>query len=69
MIAFIGSVFSPWYKWSGRREPQNHCCLNVVTSGLNGRFTMTDRGRSALKQSPGRLEIGPSTLAGQAPNW
>ncbi|MES2813872.1 MAG: carotenoid 1,2-hydratase [Pseudomonadota bacterium] len=62
LIAFIGSVFSPWYKWSGRREPQNHCCLNVVTSGLNGRFTMTDRGRSALKQSPDRLEIGPSSV-------
>ena len=62
MIAFIGSVFSPWYKWSGRREPQNHCCLNVVTSGLNGRFTMTDRGRSALRQSPDRLEIGPSNV-------
>lgn len=62
MIAFIGSVFSPWYKWSGRRSPQNHCCLNVVTSGLNGRFTMTDRGRQALRQSPDRLEIGPSSV-------
>lgn len=62
MIAFIGSVFSPWYKWSGRQEPQNHCCLNVVTSGLNGRFTMTDRGRQALQQSPDRLTIGPSTV-------
>jgi hypothetical protein len=45
IIAFIGSVFSPWYRWSGRRDPQNHVCLNVATYGPGGRFTMTDRGR------------------------
>jgi len=55
-------VFSPWYAWSGRRDPANHCCLNVVTTGLNGRFTMTDRGRSALRQSRDRLQIGPSSV-------
>lgn len=63
MIGFIGSVFSPWYRWSGRRHPQNHCCLNVVTSGLrNGRFTMTDRGAAALQQSRDTLRIGPSRM-------
>lgn len=62
MIGFIGSVFSPWYAWSGRRDPANHCCLNVVTSGANGRFTMTDRGRAALRQSRDRLQIGPSSM-------
>lgn len=62
MIGFIGSVFSPWYRWSGRRHPQNHCCLNVVTSGLNGRFTMTDRGAGALRQSRDTLQIGPSRM-------
>ena len=62
VIGFIGSVFSPWYRWSGRRHPQNHCCLNVVTSGLNGRFTMTDRGAGALRQSRDTLEIGPSRM-------
>ena len=49
IIAFIGSVFSPWYKWSGRREPQNNVCINVATYGPGGRFTMTDRGRSKLQ--------------------
>jgi carotenoid 1,2-hydratase len=34
----------------------------VVTSGLNGRFTMTDRGRQAVRQSPERLQIGPSSM-------
>jgi len=31
IIGFIGSVFSPWYRWSGRRNPANHCCINVAT--------------------------------------
>ena len=65
MIGFIGSVFSPWYAWSGRRDPANHCCINVVTYGPGGRFTMTDRGRSALKQSRDALQVGPSRMAWQ----
>lgn len=62
MIGFIGSVFSPWYAWSGRRDPANHCCINVVTYGPGGRFTMTDRGRSALRQSADALQVGPSAM-------
>ncbi|MFN3936488.1 MAG: carotenoid 1,2-hydratase [Gemmobacter sp.] len=62
MIGFIGSVFSPWYRWSGRREPQNHCCINVATYGPGGRFTMTDRGRAALRQSDDTLQVGPSRM-------
>ena len=65
MIGFIGSVFSPWYGWSGRRDPQNHCCINVVTYGPGGRFTMTDRGRSALQQSRDEFRVGPSRMAWQ----
>ena len=62
MIGFIGSVFSPWYAWSGRRDPQNHACINVVTYGPVGRFTMTDRGRPALRQSRDCLQVGPSRM-------
>ncbi|MBD3765665.1 MAG: carotenoid 1,2-hydratase [Rhodobacterales bacterium] len=63
MIGFVGSVFSPWYAWSGRGDPTNHCCLNVVTSGLrHGRFSMTDRGRGALRQSADTLQVGPSRM-------
>ncbi len=62
MIGFIGSVFSPWYRWSGRRDPQNHCCINVATYGPKGRFAMTDRGRSALRQSEDAFEVGPSSI-------
>ncbi|MEM6897860.1 MAG: carotenoid 1,2-hydratase [Pseudomonadota bacterium] len=55
-------MFSPWYAWTGRRSPQNHCCINVATYGPGGRFTMTDRGRAALRLSPERFEVGPSAM-------
>jgi carotenoid 1,2-hydratase len=35
----------------------------VATYGPGGRFTMTDRGRAALRQSEERFEVGPSSLA------
>ncbi|MFD1509859.1 carotenoid 1,2-hydratase [Lacimonas salitolerans] len=62
VIGFIGSVFSPWYAWSGRRDPANHCCINVATYGPGGRFTMTDRGRAALRTDDGALSVGPSEM-------
>lgn len=62
VIGFIGSVFSPWYRWSGRKSPHNHVCINVATYGPGGRFAMTDRGASALRQTASRLEVGPSMM-------
>lgn len=62
VIGFVGSVFSPWYRWSGRKDPENHVCLNVATYGPGGRFTMTDRGRPALRRTADRLQIGPSAM-------
>lgn len=62
MIGFIGSVFSPWYAWSGRRNPADHCCINVALYGRGGRWTMTDRGAAALKASRDTLEVGPSRM-------
>jgi len=55
-------VFSPWYRWSGRRDPEDHVCLNVATYGPGGRFTMTDRGRAALRREAETLTIGPSRV-------
>jgi carotenoid 1,2-hydratase len=55
-------VFSPWYAWSGRKEPANHCCINVATYGKGGRFTMTDRGRQALRGTKNALQVGPSAM-------
>jgi carotenoid 1,2-hydratase len=34
----------------------------VLTSGSGGRWTMTDRGRAALRQGRERIDIGPSRL-------
>ncbi len=62
VIGFIGSVFSPWYRWSGRRNPHNNVCINVATYGPGGRFTMTDRGQAALRQSRDIFTVGPSSM-------
>ena len=63
MIAFIGSVFSPYYHWSGRGRPENHCAINVaVYAPTGGRWAMTERGAAALRRTPDQLGIGPSRL-------
>ena len=62
IIGFIGSVFSPWYHWSGRGDPANNCCMNVATYGRGGRFAMTDRGRGALKTTADTFTVGPSSM-------
>ena len=67
IIAFIGSVFSPYYAWARRRgpaDPLNHCALNVVLYGRRGkRWALTERGRRQVRRGPDALRIGPSGLA------
>jgi len=36
--------------------------MNVATYGPGGRFTMTDRGRAALRQTADTLTVGPSLM-------
>jgi len=67
VIAFIGSVFSPYYaaarRW-GTADPLAHCALNVALYGGAGkRWAMTERGRHRLTRSADELAIGPSTLS------
>ena len=63
IIAFVGSVFSPYYAWSGRREPINHCAINVaIYSPGAGRWAMTERSRKSVRFSESRLEIGRSSV-------
>ena len=66
IIAFIGSVFSPYYyraRHRGRGRATNHVSLNVILYGpRQSRWCMTERGDRALRQSPHRLDIGPSVL-------
>lgn len=63
VIAFIGSVFSPYYHWSGRRDPHNHCAMNVALYGpTRNRWSMTERRRTTLLQEEHSISIGPSDM-------
>jgi carotenoid 1,2-hydratase len=67
LIAFVGSVFSPYYaraRRAGGGDPRHHCALNGALYGAGGRrWAMTERGRTRLRESAGALAIGPSALA------
>jgi carotenoid 1,2-hydratase len=62
IIAFVGSVFSPYYAWRGRRAPEDHCAINVALYGPGARWAMTERGAGALRRSTNRFAVGPSAL-------
>ena len=66
IIAFIGSVFSPWYAWARKRGvalAENHVAMNVVLYGEGDRrWAMTERGAAKLRRSPTTLSIGPSAM-------
>ncbi len=66
MIAFIGSVFSPYYaraRRHGDADPTDYCAINAVLYGPRGkRWAMTERDRHALWRSESHLCIGRSTL-------
>lgn len=67
IIAFVGSVFSPYYAWArarGRGDPDNHCALNVALYGEAGRrWAMTERGRRSVRRGAGEFSVGPSRMA------
>ena len=67
IIAFIGSVFSPYYAASRRRgtaDPTHYCALNVALYGPRGKYwAMTERRRTALSQSRDSLAIGNSAMS------
>lgn len=70
IIAFIGSVFSPYYHRArqraaktGRADPRHYCALNVGLYRPRGkRWAMTERGESRIQRSATRFDIGPSHL-------
>ena len=66
VIAFIGSVFSPYYAFARRNgpvDPLNHCAVNVAVyrKGAN-QWTMTERPRSAVSRTINSFTVGPSQL-------
>jgi carotenoid 1,2-hydratase len=63
VIAFIGSVFSPYYHWSRDKDPMNHVAFNVALYGPDGHaWAMTERGKSALRRDRSSLQIGQSVI-------
>jgi carotenoid 1,2-hydratase len=65
VIGFIGSVFSPYYKWARRKgpaDPFDHCAINVALYGPRARWSMTERGEAGVWRSASHLAIGPSAL-------
>lgn len=63
IIAFIGSVFSPYYAWSGRGSPGDHCALNVALYGAQSRWAMTERSSRRVAIARDRFAIGASNLS------
>ena len=56
-------MFSPYYAWRGRAQPEDHCAINVALYGETKRWSMTERGRGALSRSSDVFTVGRSTLA------
>jgi carotenoid 1,2-hydratase len=64
IIAFVGSVFSPYYAWSGRRDPENHVAINVCCyGGTANAWAMTERGQRMLERGAHHFRVGPSRIA------
>lgn len=74
LIAFIGSVFSPYYAWARQRQgaavrPAAHCALNVSLyhrpagrKAYRRLWAMTERSEAQLRRRADSLQIGPSRL-------
>lgn len=72
MIAFVGSVFSPYYAAArrpapgrgGTVDPGDFCAVNVALYGASGhRWAMTERGRRHVERGAAHFRVGPSRLA------
>jgi carotenoid 1,2-hydratase len=66
LIAFAGSVFSPWYALARRRGPADpiaHCTLNAVLYRRRGkRWSFTERPAADIRRSADEFRIGPSRI-------
>jgi carotenoid 1,2-hydratase len=66
MIAFVGSVFSPYYaiaRRCGSADADNFCALNVALyNRSHKRWCMTERSRRHCHRDVQRFQIGPSAL-------
>jgi carotenoid 1,2-hydratase len=66
VIAFVGSVFSPYYYRARQRnsgDPENFVAINVGLYGpRRNLWAMTERGKRSLSRSANRFRVGPSHL-------
>jgi len=66
VIAFIGSVFSPYYFRARRKgvgNPRNFCAINVASYGRGANaWSMTERNAQQLTTTPDRMQVGRSYL-------
>lgn len=62
IIAFIGSVFSPYYAWKGYKVPRNHVAINVALySRHKCRWAMTERSEKDLNAETHRFQVKDSS--------
>jgi carotenoid 1,2-hydratase len=65
LIAFIGSVFSPYYAWANAKAPaeaENFCAMNVALYGRHKAWAMTERSKKFLLRRENFIKIGRSGL-------
>lgn len=66
IIAFIGSVFSPYYyraRQRGHGNPRAHCAVNVASYGPGARaWSMTERGAQQLTTSATQMRVGDNSI-------
>ena len=70
IIAFVGSVFSPYYAWARRGNgidsvnPDHYCALNVALYSASAkRWAMTERGADYNHRNQHHFQIGPSEMS------
>lgn len=76
VIAFVGSVFSPYYAWARRRagrngdhgvDPEQHVAINVAVYRPHAkRWAMTERGKPDLERTADAFRVGASSWQWQA---
>jgi carotenoid 1,2-hydratase len=66
IIAFVGSVFSPYYAWANKSSPapaEDFCAINVALYTPTKKYwTMTERAKNAIQRTADNFTVGPSQL-------
>lgn len=67
VIAFVGSVFSPYYysaRQRGHGDPRQFCAINIASYGPRANaWSMTERSAQQLHTTPELMRVGKSTVS------